>query len=132
MNPDLQPPDSEFERRTRELLEQSVEYLPGALRSRLTQARYAALAQQPTRLPQLARRWAPAGAAVAAAAALLVVMLPHGVAPPTAAVLANSPIEDIEMLTDRDAVPLNSASDEDYDFYEWAVDEAGTKGSVGT
>jgi hypothetical protein len=132
MSPDLQHPDSEFERRTRELLEQSVEHLPGALRSRLTRARYAALAQQRARLPQIARRWAPAGAAVAAVAALLVVVLPRGAAPPTAAVLANSPIEDIEMLTDRDAVPLNSAPDEDYDFYEWAVDEAGAKGSVGT
>ena len=37
------------------------------------------------------------------------------------------------MLTDRDAVPLNSDQDVDYDFYEWAVDEAGAKGvSVGT
>jgi hypothetical protein len=37
---------SEFERRTRALLLESAERLPGSVRSRLTQARYAALAAQ--------------------------------------------------------------------------------------
>ena len=56
--------NSEFERRTRELLLESAERLPGSIRSRLTQARYAALAahQSSMQSPSLVRRWMPAGA----------------------------------------------------------------------
>jgi hypothetical protein len=124
---------SEFEQHSRALLEQSAEQLPGAVRSRLTQARYAALAAQPAKTPSFARRWVPAGAAVAAALALLVVYVPHwrdGADNPLANVglgnagLATSGLEDIELLTDIDAVPLNGDQDVDDDFYEWAADEA--------
>jgi hypothetical protein len=114
---------SEFEQRARALLLQSAEDLPGAVRSRLTQARYAALAVRPGRAPSLARRWVPAGAAVAAALALLVLYVPHGrssLENPA----ANAGLEDIELLTDNDAVPLNGDQDVDYDFYEWAAEEA--------
>jgi hypothetical protein len=38
--------------------------------------------------------------------------------------VANAGLEDIELLTDNDAVPLNGDQDVDYDFYEWAADEA--------
>src|SRR5580700_9842892 len=68
---DTEAGSSEFERRTRALLLQSAEELPGAVRSRLTQARYAALAARPTRLAPFARRWVPLGAAVATLLALL-------------------------------------------------------------
>jgi hypothetical protein len=119
---------SEFEQRARALLEQSAEQLPGAVRSRLTQARYAALAAQPAQVPSFARRWMPAGAAVAAALALLVVYVPHmreaAEGPVANAGLANAGLEDIELLTDSDAVPLNGDQDVDDDFYEWAADEA--------
>jgi ferric-dicitrate binding protein FerR (iron transport regulator) len=114
---------SEFERRARELLLQSAEELPGAVRSRLTQARYAALAARPSRLPSFARRWVPAGAAVAAVLALLMVYGPHGRGPLETSV-ANAGLDDIELLTDNDAVPLNGDQDVDYDFYEWAATEA--------
>ena len=51
------------------------------MRSRLTQARYAALAARAHRAARYRlQRWAPAGAAVAAALALLVVFVPHGTA----------------------------------------------------
>jgi hypothetical protein len=114
---------SEFEQRARALLEQSAEQLPGAVRSRLTQARHAALAAQSARAPSFARRWVPAGAAVAAALALLLVYGPQlrdaGENP-----IANAGLEDIELLTDNDAVPLNGDQDVDDDFYEWAADEA--------
>ena len=114
---------SEFEQRARALLEQSAEQLPGAVRSRLTQARYAALAAQPVRAPTFARRWVPAGAAVAAALALLVVYVPH-MRHAAENPMANAGLEDIELLTDSDAVPLNGDQDVDDDFYEWAADEA--------
>ena len=71
-----------------------------------------------------ARRWVPAGAAVAAVLALLLVYVPHGrsrAGEPGGRVAA---LEDIEMLSDSDAVPLNGDQDVDYDFYEWAATEA--------
>jgi len=114
---------SEFERRTRALLLQSAEELPGTVRSRLTQARYAALAARPTRLPPFARRWVPVGAAIAAVLALLIVYVPAGRGP-LESPLANAGLEDIELLSDTDAVPLNGDQDVDYDFYEWAAAEA--------
>jgi len=114
---------SDLERRSRALLQQSADALPGAVRSRLTQARYAALAARPVRAHSFARRWVPAGAAVAAALALLVVYVPRGhevVETP----LANAGLEDIELLSDNDAMPLDVDQDVDDDFYEWAADVA--------
>jgi ferric-dicitrate binding protein FerR (iron transport regulator) len=113
----------EFEQRARALLLQSAEELPGAVRSRLTQARYAALAAHRAPLPGFARRWIPAGAAVAAVLALLIVYGPHGAVPLENSV-ASGGLEDIELLSDSDAVPLNVDQDVDYDFYEWAATEA--------
>jgi ferric-dicitrate binding protein FerR (iron transport regulator) len=114
---------SQFEQRTRALLRQSAEELPGAVRSRLTQARYAALAARASRRPSFARRWVPAGAAVAAVLALLIVYVPYGRGPLDTPV-ANAGFEDIELLADKDAVPLNGDQEVDYDFYEWAAGEA--------
>ena len=120
---DIEAGSSEFERRTRALLLKSAEELPGAVRSRLTQARYAALAARPARLTPFARRWVPVGAAVAAVLALLIVYMPAGRGP-LEGTLANAGLEDIELLSDNDAVPLNGDQDVDYDFYEWAANEA--------
>jgi hypothetical protein len=114
---------SEFERRTRALLLQSADQLPGAVRSRLTQARHAALAARSQRGPSITRRWMPLGAAVAAALALLIVYVPHGRSPLENPV-PGAGLEDIELLSDTDAVPLNGDQDVDYDFYEWAAAEA--------
>jgi hypothetical protein len=114
---------SEFERRTRELLLESAERLPGSVRSRLTQARYAALAVHSSqKSPSLVRRWMPAGA-IAGVVALFVVLAPHGTGTPRIA-SAGPALEDIDMLSDSDAVPLNGDKDVDYDFYEWAAEEA--------
>lgn len=125
---------SEFEQRARTLLLQSADELPGAVRSRLTQARYAALAARRPRLSHQAWRWAPAGAAAAAVLALLIVFVPHAGAPPINA-MSMASAEDIALLTDSDAMPLSGDQDVDYDFYEWASGEAeGTAApsSVGT
>jgi hypothetical protein len=120
---DTEALSSAFEQRARAMLLQSAEELPAAVRSRLTQARYAALAARPSRVPSFARRWVPAGAAVAAVLALLIVYVPHGMGTVESSV-ANGGLEDIELLTDNDAVPLNGDQDVDYDFYEWAATEA--------
>jgi uncharacterized protein DUF3619 len=112
----------EFEKRTRELLEESAARLDGRTQSRLTQARHAALdqGQRPQR-----RRWnmlVPAGAA-AGVAVLAVVML-HGRqdVDPSALAQSASPVEDVDLLTDADA-PDFTADGEDLEFYEWAAGE---------
>jgi len=115
---------SEFEQRTRAALIESAERLPGAVRSRLTQARYAALAAQASpRASAAVRRWMPAGAVAGVVLALFVVLAPHGAGPARVAMSAPA-LEDIDLLTDSDALPLNGDQDVDYDFYEWAANEA--------
>jgi hypothetical protein len=117
---------SHFEQRTRELLMRSADALPGSVRSRLTQVRYAALAARSSNpAPSFARRWMPAGAMAGVVLALFVVLAPHGSSNSTARLaLAGPPMEYVDMLTDSDALPLNGDQDVDYDFYEWAAEEA--------
>jgi hypothetical protein len=122
--------DREFERRTRSLLLESADGLSGALRSRLTQARYAALEAHRSAAPVRTRGWMGAGAATAAVLVALLILAPHhGGAPVTA--LAGGPIDDLELLAESDAVPLSEDQDVDYDFYEWAVNEADVKTEAG-
>jgi hypothetical protein len=118
---DIEAGSSQFEQRTRELLLESAEALPGSVRSRLTQARYAALsAQSRNQAPSLARRWMPAGAMAGVVLALFVVLAPHG----SSSSVGGPSMEDVDMLTDSEALPLNGDQDVDYDFYEWAAEEA--------
>ncbi len=117
--------DSEFERRTHALLLESADGLPGALRSRLTQARHAALEVHRRGAPVRARGWLGAGAAATAVLVALLVLVPHpGSAPVTA--VAGGAVDDLALLAESDAVPLNEDQDVDYDFYEWAANEAST------
>jgi hypothetical protein len=106
---------TDFEKRTREVLDDSAGRIDGRTRSRLTQARHAALAQ----LEQPARHWwrayVPAGAA--AAVAVLAVVIWSGPNQPVA-----SPVEDMEILADADA-PDFAEDVEDLEFYEWAAGE---------
>jgi len=124
-----------FEQRARQLLRDSVEGLPAHMRSRLTRARHAALAARPSWYSGPLRRWVPAGAGALAAATLAVLFLvgPRG-ENPAINVLASAGPEDLEMLVDSDAVQLGRDEDVDYDFYEWAANEAkgGSAPSVGT
>jgi hypothetical protein len=112
---------SELERRTRELLLDSTETLSGAVRSRLRQARHAAVQARAHRVRYRLQRWAPAGALAAAALALLVVYLPHSRPAPTTVALGGA-VSDLDLLTSE--VPLSTDQDVDYSFYEWAVDAA--------
>src|SRR5437870_5688169 len=108
---------SDFEKRTQEVLEESVSRLDGRTRSRLTQARHAALAglDQPAR--QWWRSYVPAGAAAAAAVLAVVVFVgrPNVISTPVVA-------DDTEILADVDAPDFTEDSD-DVDFYEWAGGE---------
>jgi hypothetical protein len=128
---ELNEGSSEFEQRARQLLNDSAEHLPAAVRSRLTQARYAALASRPFWRRSLAFRWAPAGAAAALAVLLLVAPHTEG---PGANPFASATPEDLALLADTDALQLGGEQDVDADFYEWAAGEAAVPAtpSVGT
>jgi len=112
---------TEFEKRTQEVLGESASRLDGRTRSRLTQARHAALSQ----LERPARHWwrsyVPAGAA-AAAAVLAVMMWPAAITGPTPSVPVAGPEEDIELLADAEAQDFVDDG-EDLEFYEWAAGE---------
>ena len=111
---------SEFEKRTKEVLEESAARLDGRTRSRLTQARHAALAQAQKPARQWWRAYVPAGAAAAAVLAVVLLGRPGGteIAPPVAQ--AASEAEDTELLAEA---PDFVADGEDLEFYEWAAGE---------
>jgi hypothetical protein len=117
---------TEFERNAKLVLEASVRRLDGRTRSRLNQARQAALAAAGTR-----RRawWAgftlmPAAGAVAAAL-LVAVVLWHREPTSTAPVALDSQhaaVEDMDLLTDNDSIDLMEGWDGS--FYEWAASQS--------
>jgi hypothetical protein len=115
--------DDEFERRAGELLRKRVDDLDGATRSRLAQARAAAV--QAATKPQ--RKWldfrylAPAGA-MASAAVLTVLFVVDGSKPlpvneSTSAALYD--LTDMDLLADADGFDL--AQETDLEFIEWAA-----------
>jgi hypothetical protein len=123
--------NSAFERRARELLRDSVDNLDAAKRSRLTQARHAALAARTAR-PSTRPAWlharvlAPGGAV--AAVALVAVLLWSG--PSHHPVNeSGSALDDLELLADSDGYELSQ--EPDLDFIEWAASKGETD-PVGT
>ena len=107
--------ETEFERRTRALLQAGVEELSGHVRSRLTQARHAALDQgrAARRVPSW-QRWLPAGAAASVVLLALWFTLRHRLRPRRAP-----------------TVQPGSGPASDFDFYEWAAGEStGTNGGT--
>jgi hypothetical protein len=111
--------NAEFEKRTREVLEESTTRLDGRTLSRLTQARHAALASRAKPQRQWLRSFVPAGAAAAAAVLAVVMWAPHsgGNLPREA-----GPVDDMELLADGDAPDFVDEND-DPEFYEWAAGE---------
>ena len=109
-----------FEKRAKEVLDESAGRLDGRTRSRLTQARHAALArlEQPQRFGW--RAYVPAGAA-AGAAVLAVVMYTGKPTTDPATMASASAAEDMELLADADADFVDDG--EDLEFYEWAAGE---------
>src|SRR3954471_16746335 len=109
----------DFEKRTRAVLEESAARLDGRTRSRLTQARHAALAHANRPARNRWRSYLPAGAATAAAV-LAVVMWPGPQRGTSQLTQVASPVEDMELLTDGDA-PDFVDDGVDLEFYEWAA-----------
>ena len=130
--------NTEFERRLRAHLIESSEALDGRTRSRLTQARYAAL-EQANRSPGTRlfgwRGLAPAGAvAMALLVTVFYVRQRDGVLPATglvATAATSGALDDLVLLADVDGYALSSDVDQelDADFYEWAAASALNDGS---
>jgi hypothetical protein len=116
-----------FEERASALLDESLTRVNARVRSRLNQARHAALEEVAAHAGR--RAWwrapvfMPATGAVAAAALVLLIVTSHhrGGALP---VLEGSgqPVDDIEMLADSDGLDL--MENWDGGFYEWAASES--------
>ena len=119
--------NSEFEKRTRELLADSVQRVDGRVRSRLNQARHAAI-EEATKRPSLWRRFSlmPAAGAVAAAVLVAFVLLPHSHRGDSGTEgSGRAGMEDLDLLADSDALDLVSSDETDTgQFYEWAVDQS--------
>jgi len=122
-----------FEQRVRALLNDSAAELDSRTRSRLTQARYAALEQLAVR-PRLSPwlRWAPAGAVAMAVLATLLYVGQRGGDAPLTNLAGAAAIDDLELLADADALELTAElnAELDYDFYEWAA-AAASEGDSG-
>jgi anti-sigma-K factor RskA len=115
----------DFEKRMRALLEQSVTRIDSRIRSRLNQARHAALAEleRPRRTP-FWRSLALAPAAGVAAAVVLAVVLwaPRPLQILPVAESGSSAMEDLDLVADGETFDLIQQGDGG--FYEWAVAQA--------
>jgi hypothetical protein len=128
--------DKEFEQRSRDVLQSGVEGLDGRIRSRLTQARFAAVEEaRKARAGFAWRNWVPAGGL--AAAALLAVVLwdarpteESASAPTSPSIVPSvaSPMDDLELLAAADGFEL---LEEDLEFYVWVESEPDIGAGVG-
>ena len=118
---------TEFERRARLMLEESVTRIDGRVRSRLNQARHAAVeAATARRRPLFSRLFTLVPTAGAAAAALMVAMvLWHGGGRPAVVEIPPTPqTQDLDLLADSDGLDLvEDGGDGSGSFYEWAAEQ---------
>ena len=115
-------------RTVRALLEDSVSRIDGRIRSRLNQARHAAV-EQGSRQPSFWRRFQlmPAASALVAAVLVAFMLWPQThQAHQGETILADGThtAEDLDLLADADALDLVSEETDGGAFYEWAVDQA--------
>ena len=112
------PSPDDFERRARELFDDSVERLDGQTRSRLTRARNAALNE--LKAPSTRRYWLGVPLGGLAAAALVAIVLMNG---REAAVPKGEagflPLDDFDIVADTDNLELIR----DVEFYSWLADQ---------
>ena len=119
---------TDFERRSRVMLEESVLRIDGRVRSRLNQARHAAVeAATARRRPLFSRLFTLVPTAGAAAAALMVAMVfwhGGGQPPAHAELVETTHAEDLDLLADGDALDLvEEGGDGSGSFYEWAAEQ---------
>jgi hypothetical protein len=115
---------TDFERHARTLLEDGVLRIDGRIRSRLNQARHAAV-EEAARRPSFWRRFhlMPAASAVAAAVLVAFVLWPHSRQGESILTEGTHTAEDLDLLADADALDLVSEETDGGAFYEWAADQ---------
>ncbi len=123
---------TDFEHRLQALLEESVQRVGGRARSRLTQARHAALAEaarssrwRPLRALVWSRPrllWMPTAGAMAAAVLVAFVVWPHAPQGYPAVEATPTNVEDLDLVADREGMDLMQSGDGQ--FYEWAMAQA--------
>jgi hypothetical protein len=123
---------TDFERLSRQALEESVLRVDGRVRSRLNQARQAAVeAASARRRPLFSRFFTLVPTAGAAAAAVLVSMVLWHRGPqielPIVADSAHS--VDLDLLADGEGLDLVQDGDGSGSFYEWAAEQTEAGGS---
>lgn len=109
--------NEDIESLARGVFDESVERVDGATRSRLTQARHAALAELERPRFRFAS-WVPAGALAGAAVLAVMVWTQPGPGGAPEPVLAAAPADDFELLTLGEDLDL---LEEDVEFYAWAA-----------
>ena len=123
---------TDFERQSRLVLEESVLRVDGRIRSRLNQARQAAVeAASAKRRPILWRLFTLVPTAGAVAAALLVAMVlwHRGPGSEPTVVVADTHLADLDLVADGDALDLVQDGDGSGSFYEWAADQSEANGN---
>ena len=128
----MSPPDEEltpFERTARTLLEESVSRIDGRTRSRLNQARHAALAAVGARRRSWWRGLTLMPAAGVLAALLVAVVVWHREPASELPILEaqHSEMEDMDLLADSEALEL--LDEWDGPFYEWATSQSEANGA---
>jgi hypothetical protein len=107
---------SDLERRAQKLLQESAEQLDGATRSRLTQARHAALDAIKQRQTKSWFWLMPAtGAAAVAVVAVLLMTHTQQAVQPDEQVAATAPVDEMEIVTGEDSLEFYR----DVEFYAW-------------
>jgi len=120
---------TDFERNARVVLERSVARIDARTRSRLNQARHAALEAAGAPRRSWWRSYTLMPAAGAAAAVLVAVVLWHrepSVVEPPQLEGRTSAVEDMDLLADGEALDL--MEEWDGSFYEWAAAQTDTNG----
>lgn len=106
----------EFEQRTKALFDESVERLDGRTRSKLTQARNAALEELRKGPPRFQWLRTPVTGLAAAAVLALVIGMWPGSQPSDSGTL---PLEDFDIVADADNIEML----QDVEFYVWLEDQ---------
>jgi hypothetical protein len=126
---------TDFERLSRQALEESVLRIDGRVRSRLNQARQAAVEAASTRRrPLFSRFFTLVPTAGAAAAAVLVTMVLWHRGPQTELPVVVDGVHpvDLELLADGEGLDLVQDGDGSGSFYEWAADQTEAGGGSET
>ena len=123
---------TDFERLSRQALEESVLRIDSRVRSRLNQARQAAVEEASARRRPLFSRFftlVPTAGAAAAAVLVAMVLWHHGPQLELPIVAESShPAEDLELIADGEALDLVQDGDGSGSFYEWAADQTEAAG----